>query len=634
MARLRAWLRPPRSLLVVFLVVMLLPAATLIVLGVRLLEQDRALAAQRRLERLEHAVDRVVRALEQDLALLAKRLAGGPQGLADIPDGLVRVVLQAGRIEASPPGRLPYYPAGPSLKEPPAEHFAELESQEFREQDLNKALETSRRLAGSNNLLIRAGALLREARILRKMGRPDEALEAYQRLGAITAVAIQGMPADLAACRARCAVLEEQARKAQLFEEAAAIERGLRSGKWQLDRLSFLHVAAQLSRWLGREIRANAEDEALAGALEWLYQKSNGTAPDQLSSAGAHFQPPVTIVWIAAAGRVTALLAGPRYAQAHWLAGLQKLVSPARAYLLGAGEGPPAGVPRVQRTAADTGLPWTLALAGVEDPAELQARRRLLLAGLAALLVLIAAGGGFVWRSVNRELAVARLQSDFVSAVSHEFRTPLTSLRQFNELLQEEEGLPPEKRRTYYGAQARATERLRRLVESLLDFGRMEAGRRPYRFEPLDAGRLALDVAGEFRGEVSGLGFSVDRSVDSGNYPVEADSEALSRALWNLLDNAAKYSGDSRKIELRVERDGSAISIAVRDYGLGVPVPEQRRIFQKFVRGSAAKSLGVKGTGIGLAMVRHIVEAHGGSVRVTSAPGEGSTFTIELPAKA
>jgi signal transduction histidine kinase len=140
-------------------------------------------------------------------------------------------------------------------------------------------------------------------------------------------------------------------------------------------------------------------------------------------------------------------------------------------------------------------------------------------------------------------------------------------------------------------------------------------------------------VTDEFRGEAGTRGFSVECSLDSRAYAVDADSEALARALGNLLDNAAKYSGDSRRIEVTVRHADRAVSIAVRDYGIGIPLPEQGRIFQKFVRGAAAKSQGIKGTGIGLAMVRHIVHAHGGSVRVTSAPGAGSTFTIVLPAK-
>jgi signal transduction histidine kinase len=646
MQRLRLWLRPPRNLFILFLAVVALPAATLVLLGVRLLEQDRALARQRQTEILEQACDRGVRALEQNLAILTKRLADPSWAPTDIPGDSVYVVLRPDSVQATPPGRLPYYPFGQMLREPPAEPFGELEAQEFRAQNLEKSLEISRKLAASPDALIQAGAWLRQARILRKLGRAAEALQVYTTLSRVTFVSIGGMPADLLARRARCALLAEQSRQSELRQEATAIEADMRAGRWQLDRASFLHVAGQVGTWLGSELRASNEEEALAAAAAWLHEKWTSTPPDRFPSTGIQFQlfgsVPITVLWASGGGRVAAFLAGPQYVQTHWLAQVQKAAGPARAYFAAsggkpvAGDAPPADARRVQRTAADTGLPWSVVASGAgpgAESGELAARRRILLTGLGALLVLISAGSYLIWRSVNRELAVARLQSDFVAAVSHEFRTPLTALRQFNDLLGEDDDLPPEKRRTYYQAQTRATERLHRLVESLLDFGRMEAGGRPYRFERLDAAALARDVVEEFRGEVTGRGFAVQCSVDSGEYLVDADSEALSRALWNLLDNGAKYSGESRRLELAVGRADSAVAIAVRDHGTGIPASEQKRIFQKFVRGEAAKSQGIKGTGIGLTMVRHIVHAHGGSVNVKSAPGEGSTFTIVLPAR-
>jgi signal transduction histidine kinase len=215
--------------------------------------------------------------------------------------------------------------------------------------------------------------------------------------------------------------------------------------------------------------------------------------------------------------------------------------------------------------------------------------------------------------------------------VSHEFRTPLTSLRQFTDLLNDDPDLPAGKRRTFYQAQARATERLRRLVESLLDFGRMEAGARPYRLERLSTVPLVRDIVEDFRRDGAPDGFTIEASIGDHGGSVDVDPDAFARALWNLLDNAVKYSGSSRTVSVNVEvRDGS-VAISVRDRGPGVPRDEQDEIFKKFVRGTASRARGIKGTGIGLAMVRHIVEAHGGTVRVESAPGEGSVFTIVLP---
>jgi signal transduction histidine kinase len=168
-------------------------------------------------------------------------------------------------------------------------------------------------------------------------------------------------------------------------------------------------------------------------------------------------------------------------------------------------------------------------------------------------------------------------------------------------------------------------------VESLLDFGRMEAGARPYRLEPLDAGLLAQSVADEFREEVNADGFAIECAIPKDRAMVQGDREALAQALWNLLDNAMKYSGASRTVRIEVE-GGSRVVIRIRDRGFGIPLSERHQILRKFTRGSAAKAHGIKGTGIGLAMVKHIVDAHGGEIFIESEPGKGSTFTIQLPA--
>ncbi|HTG74454.1 MAG TPA: HAMP domain-containing sensor histidine kinase, partial [Terriglobia bacterium] len=229
--------------------------------------------------------------------------------------------------------------------------------------------------------------------------------------------------------------------------------------------------------------------------------------------------------------------------------------------------------------------------------------------------------------------AVAQLQSDFVSAVSHEFRTPLTSLKQFTDLLNESDELPSEERRTFYQAQSRATQRLQRLVESLLDFARIEAGVRRDRRQDLQTAQFIREVVEEFRQEVPAKTFTFDSEIDDGCGVVNADAEALARAIWNLLDNAVKYSGASRNIRVLAAAENGSVAISVRDCGLGIPQHEQNEIFRKFVRGAEARTRGIKGTGIGLAMVQHIVRDHGGAMRLESTPGVGSTFTILLPRK-
>ncbi len=287
-----------------------------------------------------------------------------------------------------------------------------------------------------------------------------------------------------------------------------------------------------------------------------------------------------------------------------------------------------------KRSAVQTQLPWTLQVTGL-DPgmfaAEMTERRRLFWAGLATMGALVLAAGYAIVRSVTRELMVARLQGEFVSAVSHEFRTPLASLCHLSELLVEGRVPSDQRRQEYYQALQRESERLHRLVESILDFRRMEVGAHEYQLERLDATALVRTVAEEFAQEVCERGYVVEIQVEESLPRLRADREALRRAIRNLLDNAVKYSPDCKTIEIQTSCFDDWLAIRVRDRGLGIARKEQEQIFEKFFRASSAKATGVRGTGLGLAMVQHIVAAHGGQLQVESRPGAGSTFTILLP---
>jgi signal transduction histidine kinase len=245
---------------------------------------------------------------------------------------------------------------------------------------------------------------------------------------------------------------------------------------------------------------------------------------------------------------------------------------------------------------------------------------------------LIIAGSLVVGRAVRRELVLSRMQSDFVSAVSHEFRTPLTSVCLLTEQLAAGRVTGVEDRKEYYGVLARESQRLRRLVEGLLNFGRMEAGAMQYQFETIDPVELVREVTREFQNDAAASGYRVE-VVANGAVPlVAADRAALSSAIWNLLDNAVKYSPRCKTVWAELDVEGGRAAICVRDRGIGVPAAERRTIFEKFRRGDAAREASIRGTGVGLAMVQHIVLAHGGEIRLESEIGEGSAFTVLLPA--
>jgi signal transduction histidine kinase len=227
-------------------------------------------------------------------------------------------------------------------------------------------------------------------------------------------------------------------------------------------------------------------------------------------------------------------------------------------------------------------------------------------------------------------LSVARLKSDFISAVSHEFRTPLATLHQLTENLAEGRVSGEKRLHEYYKTQARATGRLTRLVDRLLDFGRMEAGAFQYRPEKVELDELVRSVVDEFEHVASTTGHRLELSIAPDLKPIRVDREVLAQAIWNILDNAIKYSPGRPTVWIEVTREDSNAAIRIRDEGPGISMKERKFLFEKFVRGAAARSGTVKGTGIGLAMADNIVRAHKGNILLESTPGQGSTFTILL----
>jgi signal transduction histidine kinase len=201
----------------------------------------------------------------------------------------------------------------------------------------------------------------------------------------------------------------------------------------------------------------------------------------------------------------------------------------------------------------------------------------------------------------------------------------------FTETLKLDEDVDRETRSEYLDTILHESERLSRLVDNVLDFGKIERGRKTYRFQPVQLDEVVGNAARTAQYPLEQAGFTLDTRIEPGIPPISADSDALQQAILNLLSNAMKYSGDSRSIGLRLDRVNGNARIHVVDHGIGIAPVDQMHIFERFYRAAAAESARIPGTGLGLTIASHIVKAHGGNVAVTSTPGSGSTFTIELP---
>jgi two-component system phosphate regulon sensor histidine kinase PhoR len=256
-------------------------------------------------------------------------------------------------------------------------------------------------------------------------------------------------------------------------------------------------------------------------------------------------------------------------------------------------------------------------------------RRRSEFLLITMMLGTILAGIGFLFYATWKESRANELKSDFISNVSHELKTPLSLIRMFGELLALGKLKSPEKGREYAEIITREAERLSRLIDNVLDFARMERGRVAYDFEP---GRLdlvverALDV---YRHRVEREGFKLTTKIDEHLPETMLDASAMTLLLLNLLENAVKYG--KGEIAVYLTQKGNMLRLVVGDQGPGIAADEHKRIFDRFYRTRDARGTNVRGSGIGLSLVKHIAEAHGGAVSVDSEPGKGAAFIVDIP---
>ncbi len=260
-------------------------------------------------------------------------------------------------------------------------------------------------------------------------------------------------------------------------------------------------------------------------------------------------------------------------------------------------------------------------------------RTRINVISLIAMNIALIGGILMVLRSVYREMQLSKMKSHFVSNVSHELRTPLSLIRMFAETLELKRVPSEEKRMQYYRIISNESNRLTRMINNILDFSRIEAGRKEFHLQKTNLAEIVYDILDSYRFHLNQKGFELQEEIDENLPSIVADPEAVSQAFINILENAVKYSKETKSIKVRLYRENEQVVLQVEDKGIGIEKTYQQKIFDKFYRVGDSLVHNTKGSGLGLTLVKFIMDYHHGNVTVQSKPGEGSTFSLIFPIK-
>jgi len=464
--------------------------------------------------------------------------------------------------------------------------------------------------------VVQAYIRLSLARVLRKIGRLEECYLEYAR--------VLSVPSDQ---------VEEHAIPLALYAIPPLLDAGLRQ-KEALDLIS-AHLITR--EWLPPAalymLRAQAERLEAGDAVSRLTsQIRDREQAEALQREYSRLTPPTRSqdpVWLA-------------FGEPPWLVSVLPQVSSTEALAIAVRAhemiaGRPSSLDPIELAAGKEGEPLGEQFPGlrVKIPASVEGgdslRQTYLLIAISLLVALTLFAGYLLLRDVRREVHLAGMRSQFVSGVSHELKTPLTAIRVFAESMRLDDDMKRQTQCEYLDTILQESERLDRLVDNILDFGKIEHGRKNYQLRPISLADAVEAAARTMKYPLEQSGFHLEVVLDRDLPQVSADRDAIEQAILNLLNNAIKYSGESREIGLRLFRDEGHAVIQVIDHGVGIPREEHERIFERFYRVPSPENQRIAGAGLGLTLVEHIVKGHGGSLGVESRPGEGSTFTIRLP---
>ena len=648
-----------RKQVLLFLAAVLLPVIVLVALTLRIVKQEKELSQKRIVdERRRVAVD-IGRDLSSRLDGIIREempaLMGPPQKLGQ-HDYLNPEVVLIAKVEDA--GLvLPWEARPKAAGSPPLDTGAEFsrvfrqaENSEFSFKDFSLASEQYLRAAAVAGSPLREGyARLQRARVLMRMKKGRESFSEYDKVLSLPPEVVDeyGVPLALYA-------VEPLLKSGSSVDESVErVGRQLQSGSWPSPACLYLmkdlveQILAGTTEASGAAVRSVAADHLrkIHALIQTMEQASSlkedyprlGLEPWPGSDRGKG-EPR----WVS-------------YGQKPWLVGLAPAI-PGEERLVVAvdfqavSSDLAASAEYSARSAGNIELSAGSSADGLSLGRDFQDLRIVFVPGgeqayskqgslqrlfyLLALVVVLSVmlfGAYLLWRDIRREVLMAEMRSQFVSSVSHELKTPLTAIRMFAETLRLGRSKDPAAQLEYLDTIVNESERLTRLLNNVLDFSTIEQGKRIYHPAPASLADIVRTAARAMEYPLKQQGFELDVKVDEGLPQVCVDQDAIEQAVLNLLSNAMKYSGDSRRIDLRTRREGDSAVIQVVDRGVGIEPKDQGRLFEKFYRVPTRENRSLPGTGLGLSLVAHIAKAHGGSVRVESAPGKGSTFSILLP---